>query len=109
VLELADHVDYEIDPESTFPRHYSGEVIVSTCDGRKLRRRVQINRGNSERPLSDADIVEKFRSNASRAVAQAQAQRIEALVLSIDDLVDVNQLVFGLAAAEICELADESR
>jgi 2-methylcitrate dehydratase PrpD len=107
-LELAGHVDYEIDPESTFPRHYSGEVIVRTCDGRKLRRRVQINRGNSERPLGDAEIVEKFRSNASRAVAQAQAQRIEALVLSIDDLVDVNQLVLGLAAAEICELADEN-
>ena len=106
-LALANRVNYEIDPASTFPRHYSGEVIVMTRDGRTLRRREQINRGNAERPLSDAEIVEKFRSNASRALSPAQAQRIESLVLSIDVLADVNQLASGLAAAEICELNDE--
>ena len=90
-----------------FPRHYSGEVIVMTRDGRTLRRREQINRGNAERPLSDAEIVEKFRSNASRALSPAQAQRIESLVLSLDVLADVNQLASGLAAAEIRELNDE--
>jgi 2-methylcitrate dehydratase PrpD len=106
-LALANLVNYEIDSSSTFPRHYSGEVVVMTRDGRTLRRREQINRGNSERPLNDADIVEKFRSNAARAVSQDQAQRIEALVLSIDELVDVNQLVAGLAAGEIRACADE--
>ena len=79
-----------------------------TRDGRTLRRREQINRGNAERPLSDAEIVEKFRSNASRALSSAQAQRIESLVLSLDVLADVNQLASGLAAVEFCELTGES-
>ena len=106
-LALANRVNYEIDPASTFPRHYSGEVIVMTRDGRTLRRREQINRGNAERPLSEAEIVEKFRSNASRALSSAEAQKIESLVLSLDVLADVNQLASGLAAVEFCELTGE--
>jgi 2-methylcitrate dehydratase PrpD len=99
-LALADRVDYEIDPASTFPRHYSGEVIVTTRDGRLLRHREQINLGNGERPLGEAEILEKFRSNALRAISQRQAHRIKDLLLSIDQFADVNQLVDCLAATQ---------
>ena len=99
-LALADRVDYEIDPASTFPRHYSGEVIVTARDGRLLRHREQINLGNGERPLGEAEILEKFRSNALRAISQRQAQRIKDLLLSIDQFADVNQLVDCLAATQ---------
>ena len=99
-LALADRVDYEIDPASTFPRHYSGEVIVTTRDGRLLRHREQINLGNGERPLGEAEILEKFRSNALRAISQRQAQRIKDLLLSIDQFADVNQVVDCLAATQ---------
>src|SRR5262249_4066135 len=60
ILALADRVDYEVDPQSTFPRHYTGEVIVRTRDGRTLRRREAINRGCGDRPLADQEIVAKF-------------------------------------------------
>ena len=45
---------YEVDPASTFPRHYTGEVIVTTRGGRTFRHREAVNRGNGERPLSEA-------------------------------------------------------
>jgi 2-methylcitrate dehydratase PrpD len=98
VLALADRVDYEIDPGSTFPRHYCGEVIV-TMRGRTLRHREEVNRGNGERPLGEAEILEKFRANAARAVSAERAARMQHLVLALDELVDARGLADGLALA----------
>ena len=56
--------------------------------------------GNGERPLSETEILEKFRSNALRAVPQAQAERIDGLVLSIDEFADINELVASLTTVE---------
>src|SRR5262249_3586126 len=74
-LALAARVDYEVDPASGFPRHYSGEVIVRTKDGRTLRHREGVNRGCGDRPLSDEDIVAKYLGNATRALSPARAER----------------------------------
>jgi len=98
-LALADRVHYEIDPATTFPRHYTGEVIVTLRGGRTLRHREAINRGNGERPLSEADIIAKFRSNAARAVSQARAQDIEASLLSLDQAGDVSTIADSLTTA----------
>jgi 2-methylcitrate dehydratase PrpD len=98
-LALADRVQYEIDSATTFPRHYTGEVIVTLHGGRTLRHREAVNRGNGERPLTEADIIAKFRSNAARAVAPAKAQEIEASLLSLDQATDVGALADRLTAA----------
>jgi len=99
ILALADRVQYEIDPATTFPRHYTGEVIVALRGGRTLRHREAINRGNGERPLSEADIVGKFRSNAARAVSLDKAQAIETLLLSLDQAADAGTVANRLAGA----------
>ena len=98
-LALANRVHHEIDPATTFPRHYTGEVIVTLRGGRTLRHREAINRGNGERPLSEADIIAKFRSNAARAVSQARAQDIEASLLSLDQAGDVSTIADSLTTA----------
>lgn len=97
ILTLADRVTYEIDPASTFPRHYTGEVIVTTRGGRTFRHREAVNRGNGERPLSEAAIIEKFHANAARAVSHGRARRIERLLLSLDAADDV-----GAIADKLC-------
>jgi 2-methylcitrate dehydratase PrpD len=84
VLNLASRVDYEIDRASTFPRHYTGEVIIETEDGRTLRHREALNRGCADRPLSNAEIVAKFFDNAERAVARQSAERMRDAVLDFD-------------------------
>lgn len=96
VLALADRVDYEADPASTFPRHYSGELIVTTRDGRELRHREAINRGNGDRPLGESEIIEKFRANAARAVSRERAERIAALVLALDEAADASTIADAL-------------
>jgi 2-methylcitrate dehydratase PrpD len=84
VLSLASRVDYEVDPASTFPRHYTGEVIVDTEDGRRLRHREGINRGCADRPLTNDEVVAKFLDNAERAVSRDTAERIRNAVLDLD-------------------------
>ena len=92
VMELADKVSYRIDPGSGFPRHYSGEVVVTTTDGRMLRHREQINRGAEERPLTDTDVSTKFRDNVMLVRSRSFADRMEEVLLSLESCKDVAQL-----------------
>jgi 2-methylcitrate dehydratase PrpD len=84
VLALAARVGYRPDPDSPFPRAYSGEVIVKLNDGSTRRHREHINRGAPERPLSNAEIVAKFRENAALALAPRAGAGIEAAILGLD-------------------------
>ena len=84
-MALADKVGYRVDPDSGFPKHYSGEVIVRLKDGCEVRHRESINRGSADRPLSNAEVVDKFLQNAAYAVSQERALRIRDAVLGLDD------------------------
>lgn len=97
VLALAQKVDYEVDPDSPFPKYYSGEVIVSTTDGRVLRHREEINRGAAERPIENAEVERKFIDNATMAVSPARAAEIRDNVLSLDRAVSARGLAESLA------------
>ncbi|HBK05568.1 MAG TPA: MmgE/PrpD family protein [Acetobacteraceae bacterium] len=83
ILALAGRVGYAVDPDSPFPRTYSGELVVRLRDGRTLRHREEINRGAPDRPLSNADITAKYRGNAAMALTAGAADRIEQAVLSL--------------------------
>jgi 2-methylcitrate dehydratase PrpD len=86
VEKLMDKVEYAIDRASTFPRHYSGEVEVTLDDGRKLGNRVAVNRGNPERPLSNAEIEAKFFENCALTLPESDARRIRDQVLDLERL-----------------------
>jgi len=96
-LALAHKVDYEPDPNSAFPKYYSGEVIVTLADGRELRHREHMNRGACDRPLSAADIRAKFEENAGLALAPAQVARVAEGVLALDEGMSARQLSALLA------------
>ncbi|WP_028239867.1 MmgE/PrpD family protein [Stutzerimonas azotifigens] len=85
VLRVAGLVEYAADPDSTFPRHYTGEVIVTMRDGTVLRHREAINRGGCDRPLSNADIVAKFRENLALVAADQRADSVLQAVLQLDE------------------------
>jgi 2-methylcitrate dehydratase PrpD len=98
ILALAERVEYEVDPLSSFPRHYSGALVVECADGRELSHREQVNRGCGDRPLAEAEIVAKYRDNAARAVPPAKAAAIEAAILGWDAAPDMRRLAEVLAA-----------
>ena len=98
VLALADRVGFAIDPDSAFPRYYSGEIRVRTRDGRELRHREPVNRGSDANPLPPEDIEAKFRDNAARAVSPGRAARIFDAVMALDRARDLSELDAALCA-----------
>ncbi len=84
-LALAARISYRVDPDSDFPKHYSGEIVVRLKDGRELRHRESINRGSADRPLTNAEVEAKFLQNAAYCVAPARAKNILDAVLALDD------------------------
>ena len=98
VLNLAQKVEYEIDPNSPFPKYYSGEVIVTTNDGKTLRHREHINRGAPDRPISGPDIEKKFMDNMLLASSRSHAEHIRDLILGMGRETQARDLAKGLAA-----------
>ena len=85
ILALASKVDYEVDPEAEFPKYYSGELIVTTSDGRELRHREHVNRGAADRPVGNSAVAEKFIANMRLAVSPERAAAVRDAVLGLDE------------------------
>jgi 2-methylcitrate dehydratase PrpD len=85
-LALAALTHYQADPSSAFPKYYDGEVVVHLHNGRTERAREAINRGSPDRPLSNQDIVEKFRGNAARSCDARSYERIAQALLDLETL-----------------------
>ena len=81
LLELAQKVDYEIDPKSGFPKFRSGEVIVRTKDGREFARRESIL---PDEPVGEYEIVEKFMNNTKFVMSPFRAEQIRDAVINIE-------------------------
>ncbi len=80
VLALAQRVAYREDWDSNYPRYFPGGIRMRLRDGRVLEHSEPINRGHPERPLTEEEVREKFRRNATRAIsAQAAEAVVEAL------------------------------
>jgi 2-methylcitrate dehydratase PrpD len=101
---LMDKVEYVIDGQSTFPRHYTGEVVVTIDDGRVLRNRVAVNRGNPDRPLANAEIEAKYFENCAVNLDQGTASRIHDAILGLESIADVRELESLLAAESRAEV-----
>jgi 2-methylcitrate dehydratase PrpD len=83
ILQVAAKVDYRVDPDSTFPRHYSGGIHIRSSDGSQVVHHEPINRGNAERPLGGADVVAKFMENCASV-------HIRDAVLALEDSEDLD-------------------
>ena len=95
VLAVAERTFCVDDPESDFPKHFPGEVIVHLKDGRTLRSRKAASLGTPDVPLSRSAIEAKFMKNATRAIEREQAQTLIEKVLhleSADSLDDIMAL-----------------
>lgn len=62
---LAAKVSYEIDPHDEYPRNFTGTIIATLKDGRVLEYRKGHMRGGAKEPLTDAEVLSKFRANCA--------------------------------------------
>jgi 2-methylcitrate dehydratase PrpD len=63
VLDLARRITFEVDPDNEYPVNYTGHILARLKDGRMVEENQPCLRGGTRDPLSDADIVRKFRAN----------------------------------------------
>jgi 2-methylcitrate dehydratase PrpD len=72
---LAARVVCRADPQSSFPKYFSGGVTVVLKDGRTLQHHVQVNKGAGDRALTAKDIAAKFLANATLTVGEQRARQ----------------------------------
>ncbi|MEP7062894.1 MAG: MmgE/PrpD family protein [Betaproteobacteria bacterium] len=66
-----------------FPAERWARVSITLADGRSLASAPARARGNPENPLTDDELVEKYRALATPVLGRARAARIEALVAAL--------------------------
>ena len=84
ILALAQRVRHDVDPESQFPKYFSGGLVVTLKDGRQLVHMEKINRGAGDRALTGHEIAAKFMDNAELVLTRSRAERIRDFVLELD-------------------------
>ena len=77
-LALASRVSVLADPECTkvFPRRFPAVLTVRLASGDVLEERVMSSRGGPENPLTQDELMTKFRLNAGRAVDAETAGKL---------------------------------
>ncbi|MCB1740827.1 MAG: MmgE/PrpD family protein [Gammaproteobacteria bacterium] len=94
LLSLARRVTYENAQKGTtgFPTYFPGHLLVTLDDGRVVEKRVAINRGNPDAPLTDEEVARKFHSNIAGIVPEARAAIIIEKMAALDALADMSAL-----------------
>ncbi len=73
-------------------------VTLRLRDGRRLGQTVDHARGSPERPLSEAEVAEKFRACAQGVLDPRAATAVEGLIAGLEDLPRIGDLTRHLAA-----------
>jgi len=81
-------------------------VTIALQGGRVLERSVRCAVGSLERPMSDADLSDKFRALGTEVLATRQAERVLALAWNIRALGDVGSLIRATVAEDELEPAE---
>jgi 2-methylcitrate dehydratase PrpD len=91
------YVDKEIEAMGKDFRH-ACRVKVTTRDGRAIEKLALYRRGSPEKPLSPAEIVDKFHNVVAPCMARVDAQRIVDLVDRLEAMADLEPLIDAISA-----------
>ena len=89
--QIMDKVTVVADAEcdAIFPHQFPGILRVRTVDGRQLEKKVLVNRGGPERPLSFDELAAKFQDNAARVLQPCSVQHVRDAVAGFERLASV--------------------
>lgn len=91
LLELIDKVILEGDPSLDKARP-AGISEIITKGGKKYSLRVDYPRGHARNPMTDHEIVDKFREMASNYMSDEQMKKLRDTVFEMDKLDDIGKL-----------------
>lgn len=97
VLAMTDKIEYVLDQEiSQSIGVEPGMVTIHTTDGKSYTERVDHALGSPENPMSEKELIAKFRDCASYSVnsmSKASVDRVVELCLNLEKVDNVNELV----------------
>jgi 2-methylcitrate dehydratase len=76
-----------------YPDGIPNKLIIKTTDGKTVEKKVTYPRGHAGNPMSDEEVIRKFKSLANGVVSDATADRMVNLALSFHELDDVATLL----------------
>ena len=76
-----------------FPNQLPAVLRVRLKSGEVREARVWHNRGGPENPLSDQELMRKFRSNAERALSEDRTRELEEKLLTLDRFEEVGDVM----------------
>src|SRR5690349_8199066 len=78
VADLVERVEIVLDPElsAAFPGRRAARVAIETTDGRRLSHDQMTRKGDPDDPLSDAQLVEKYRELAAPVIGARAADAL---------------------------------
>ena len=95
VLELLPKIKVVANPEidALFPKVKRAIVTITSDDGQIHRNQEDFAKGEPERPLSDEELVGKFRENARAALGEPQLKKLIHSTLTVEEFTDIRQYV----------------
>ena len=84
VRELARRIVWEPLEPNDFPRRFEAELSARRRDGGVMDVRLDDVYGNASRPAATDDVLQKFRANAARALAEPAVRELEDALMTID-------------------------
>lgn len=81
--------DAEID--SLFPSVKRARVSITTRDGQVFSAQVDAAKGSPENPMSDEDIIMKFRSNAGGVIGKSQQDHIIEATMDMENIENIDE------------------
>jgi 2-methylcitrate dehydratase PrpD len=101
VLALARKVRYETRVYPTYPQAFPGGVRIRLASGEVLEADLPHQKGAPENPLSDEEVLAKFRANAELALSTAAVEALENAILSLEQAHDLRAALGPLAAEAV--------
>jgi len=94
LLDLIDKTKIVEDSEMNkgYPKGIPNDITITCADGTKVNKRVDFPRGHAGNPMTDDEVVAKFRRMAKGIISDATADRILDQAWKLDTMKDVGPL-----------------
>ena len=85
------HANVEFD--QLFPKFQASKVTITTSDGRRLSKRVDVPKGDPRDPMTEAEIGVKFNALGRDVVGEGKCKEIASIILSVEKEAKVDRLM----------------
>lgn len=98
VWDLLPKIKVVADPEidALFPKVKRAIVSITTSDGKTYSKQEDHAKGRAERPLSDAELIDKFTANAEHTLREEHLKRVVEETLNVERAVSIGEYMSHL-------------